>query len=319
MAFGDRTLLELRVLLALSALSLSVESLTSMGRHAAAFLEAAGVRDGQPAGGAGFCVPLENFGSYSAVVLGVGQPQQELSVVADTGSSAVIVASCDCKICSGLDACYKRAMSSSASVGTGTEVVMGFGSGDIRAKAVTDVVAVGAFSAVMADGVYEMLDMKMDFSMKLEGILGLGPPAPYESSLEGMRPEKHFMTEAKINHFSMCLKSSGPGGGALQVGGRQSTAKQLGNVGNTHWALGFNGISIGGGTGARMPFCSPLHMEPGQETPCGAIPDSGTTLISAPKQHLEDLTNGICDGWPGVLLLRLGATSRPRLRSLWSS
>lgn len=84
----------------------------------------------------------------------------------------------------------------------------------------------------------------------------------------------------------------------LQMAGRQSISKQLGNVGKFHWALGFNGISVGNSASSRMPFCSPFHMEQDQETPCGAIPDSGTTMISAPKSHLAELINGICDGWP---------------------
>jgi hypothetical protein len=38
--------------------------------------------------------------------------------------------------------------------------------------------------------------------------------------------------------------------------------------------------------------------ESGQATACGAIPDSGTTLITAPKDQLGTLLDGICTAWP---------------------
>jgi len=39
-------------------------------------------------------------------------------------------------------------------------------------------------------------------------------------------------------------------------------------------------------------------MLQGQQTPCGAIPDSGTTLITAPRKHILKLMDNICDSWP---------------------
>lgn len=41
--------------------------------------------------------PLENHGSYSAVKIGIGTPRQYLDLIADTGSSAVIVTHCACQ------------------------------------------------------------------------------------------------------------------------------------------------------------------------------------------------------------------------------
>jgi len=220
--------------------------------------------------------------------------------VADTGSSAVIVASCQCAHCMGLSNCYDEAKSSTFAAGSGQEVVMSFGSGDVEVKSVTDAVAVGPASVLMSDGLLEMLDMKMDFSMPLEGILGLGLPAtsPWPTDTGEGYVEKSFLTEANVNHFSLCLQNSGPGGGALRLGGPQGAAKKFGNIGTEHWALGLNGISVGDGVGSRMSFCSPFDMQPGQATPCGAIPDSGTTMISAPKASLAELMSGICDAWP---------------------
>jgi len=39
-------------------------------------------------------------------------------------------------------------------------------------------------------------------------------------------------------------------------------------------------------------------MRKDQETPCGAIPDSGTTMITGPKAELSVLFQAICDAWP---------------------
>jgi hypothetical protein len=41
--------------------------------------------------------PLKNHGSYSAVEIGIGTPRQSFDLVADTGSSNVIVTHCACQ------------------------------------------------------------------------------------------------------------------------------------------------------------------------------------------------------------------------------
>merc|ERR1719329_215149 len=38
-------------------------------------------------------------------------------------------------------------------------------------------------------------------------------------------------------------------------------------------------------------------MLAGQETPCAGIPDSGTTAIMGPQEHLDQLYESLCDGW----------------------
>jgi len=45
-----------------------------------------------------------------------------------------------------------------------------------------------------------------------------------------------------------------------------------------------------------MPMCNNL-THAGQATPCAAIPDSGTTLITAPAEHLAVLFETLCDKW----------------------
>jgi len=44
-------------------------------------------------------------------------------------------------------------------------------------------------------------------------------------------------------------------------------------------------------------FCHDKNMTENQRSPCGAIPDSGTTMLMGPKEHIGSLLEGICDGW----------------------
>merc|ERR1719238_1888078 len=68
------------------------------------------------AGVASTCAPLANKGSHFTVDIQVGTPGQTFSVVADTGSDAVIVPSCICKesgSCSKDDRCFRGTNKSS--------------------------------------------------------------------------------------------------------------------------------------------------------------------------------------------------------------
>lgn len=46
----------------------------------------------------------------------------------------------------------------------------------------------------------------------------------------------------------------------------------------------------------RLEVCATKAV--GQETACGAIPDSGTTLLMMPREHLQKLNAAMCDAWP---------------------
>merc|ERR1740117_2510036 len=64
-----------------------------------------------------------------------------------------------------------------------------------------------------------------------------------------------------------------------------------------HWGLDFQRVSVGKEL-TPVTFCNPNDKKPGAQTACGAIPDSGTTVIMAPKKHLTALFNQICQEWP---------------------
>lgn len=102
-----------------------------------------------------------------------------------------------------------------------------------------------------------------------------------------------FLETAGVARFSMCFNDGADGMLRLNP---PAAAKTLGNVGREHWALDFRGISVGGNV-TRLDFCGTDGMREGQETPCGGIPDSGTTVIMAPQEQLDVLFDGLCEQW----------------------
>lgn len=107
---------------------------------------------------------------------------------------------------------------------------------------------------------------------------------------------KGFLQNAGVTSFSMCFNEKSPG--VLRLGTAKAE-KALGSIGTDHWGVGLEGVSIGAGQieSTSVQFCSVNNMTKGQSTPCAMIPDSGTTVMMAPKPQLESLFSGICDGW----------------------
>lgn len=74
-----------------------------------------------------------------------------------------------------------------------------------------------------------------------------------------------------------------------------SLSKPMGNMGTIHWGLDLQGVKVGD---ASVPVnCSLKSRKPGMITACGAIPDSGTTLLLAPSEHVQQIYTSICNGW----------------------
>jgi len=255
----------------------------------------------------------------------VGSPGQKFNVVVDTGSDAIIVPSCTCqrRVCDTRDRCFTGSnRSSTFSVGhvEGTSgehkepdfpvITLSFGSGDITVAVTTDVVKVGpAVKATMRNSLLLMLDRDWAMHGPFEGILGLGLPdnnygsldpdvaiveLPTGTKREGPSLLKGFLREAGLRRFSLCFNDNSDG--ALVMGGPPLQGVSLGTIGQLHWGLDFHGVTVGG---KKYPaqFCQPGEKRSWQSTACGAIPDSGTTLILAPKKQLDLLLADICDNW----------------------
>mmetsp|Transcript_16272 Transcript_16272/g.35244 ORF Transcript_16272/g.35244 Transcript_16272/m.35244 type:complete len:538 (-) Transcript_16272:81-1694(-) len=210
-------------------------------------------------------------------------------------------------------------------------VVLTFGSGKIESAVSTDVVQVGTIKAEMDGGLLLMIDQALNLQGPFEGILGLGLPrkktVPLLETNATRSPQittesfdTGFLQTAGIERFSMCFNEAGKDG-LLRLG-QPKPNLVLGSVGKVHWGLDFRGItvvpaqktalaqgvshretstkslSLKAVASVKSSFCNMSSMKPGQETPCGIIPDSGTTFIMAPAEHLAALFSDICDAWP---------------------
>lgn len=283
------------------------------------------------------CSPLKNRGSHSTVLVKVGTPAQSFNLVADTGSDHVIVQSCLCKnggFCPAtFGSCFQGTNKSSTFLIEKDKmgppmVTLSFGSGDIAAVVASDEVTVGKESAFMGASLLLMVKQALAFKTPFEGILGLGRPHELPSKVEMQTAQelakakhlpiaptenedidepavdepvkkpklkvKTFLGEAKISRFSMCFNYQSDG--VLSLNTAQRTGA-MGSVGKLHWGLDFQGISVGG---LDMPvkFCSPKDKSKSQESSCGIIPDSGTTVMMGPKKHIAMLFDEICAKWP---------------------
>lgn len=106
---------------------------------------------------------------------------------------------------------------------------------------------------------------------------------------------KGFMEEAGIDRFSMCFNDGSDGVLRLDIPEAPVTH---GSVGTVHWGLDFRGMSVGSTEHKiKVEICSEKNMTKNQSSPCGAIPDSGTTAIMAPEEQLITLYESMCDGW----------------------
>mmetsp|Transcript_113431 Transcript_113431/g.315860 ORF Transcript_113431/g.315860 Transcript_113431/m.315860 type:complete len:516 (-) Transcript_113431:111-1658(-) len=283
--------------------------------------------------GALTCTSLTNQVTHFTARIQVGTPPQDFDVVADTGSDSVIISSCLCrdlKRCNAENKCFTGTNRSTTfftqtSDGTVPVVVLTFGSGQVEAIVSSDVVRVGSVQAKMDDGLLLMVDQALRLSGPFEGILGLGLPRHEQPQLPaqpmasaapatvaatsyvrwgaqpdvqeaGARPfeARGFLEAAGVGRFSMCFNDGSDGVLRLEP---PTDPAALGSVGQVHWGLDFRGISVGNAS-APVVFCSSsTPLGPGQVTPCGAIPDSGTTIMMGPAEHVRKLFAALCDGW----------------------
>mmetsp|Transcript_57426 Transcript_57426/g.101925 ORF Transcript_57426/g.101925 Transcript_57426/m.101925 type:complete len:491 (+) Transcript_57426:93-1565(+) len=243
------------------------------------------------------CAPLLNKFSHSEIAVNIGTPAKTMSLVADTGSSNVIVVHCKCPdhTCVELTDCYDEKKSSSGSLtldeqGRHTQMRMSFGSGDVYVAIASDEVDLAAHKVNMQDSLLMMFDHELDVEMQnFQGIFGLGVPTTSEHI------PKNWLLEAGQQRFSMCLNSFETDSGVLRMNPSPQPVA-LANIGKLHWGLDFRGISVGAASNP-VAVCDPANKDQGMVTACGIIPDSGTTLILGDSKQVLDLFAELCDRW----------------------
>eukprot|EP00933_Yihiella_yeosuensis_P078885 TRINITY_DN9082_c0_g1_i1.p1 TRINITY_DN9082_c0_g1~~TRINITY_DN9082_c0_g1_i1.p1 ORF type:complete len:545 (-),score=89.64 TRINITY_DN9082_c0_g1_i1:236-1870(-) len=259
------------------------------------------------------CIGVQNKGSFHTVELEVSKVKpSRFQVIADTGSSAVILPSCECRR-SGACGFQAGGCLEESSEGSSSFAAK-FGSGDIEAFLTSGSLKLGGSKADMKDSLLLMRTGSVQIgseSYPFDGVLGLGPPtsaldaqkADFPGDSDGLPfiASRGFLERAGLGHFSLCLRRDGSDG-ELRLSSRApeepkglSGSITLGSIGETHWALGFRGVSI---DGVSVPglFCD--EQDKRKSAPCMALPDSGTTLMLAPQAHLLRLYESICEAWP---------------------
>jgi hypothetical protein len=253
------------------------------------------------------CESLINQGAYFTIPVHVGTPEQHFNLVADTGSDALIIPDCRCKnagYCDNLESCFEAEKSSSFGLDIkrktkNSVAVMGakmnYGSGQIQVLVASEHVRVGQTHASMDKGVFLMEDRRsLNVHGDFEGILGLGLPHKKKLSKEGINIPS-FLESSTASRYTICFNEY-PNAGSLRIG-MDSLPNPMTNIGTVHWGLDLHGFTAGDADGGRL-FCDPKLKKKGQVTACGAIPDSGTTLMMGPKKHIRLLYKSLCEKWP---------------------
>lgn len=280
--------------------------------------------------------------THFTVEVSVGTPAQKFELVADTGSDAIIVQSCICREftpeCKEAEDCFMGTNKSSSFVAPAPNKslrLLSFGSGDIVAAIATDIVVVGQAKATMKKGLLLMVNRALNMAGHFEGILGLGVPSWVEAAdtppmvvgtehldykadsdrlkkqlngTEQVAPMPRFMEQAGVEKFSICMNDNGRSGVMRMQ--PPDAPKMLKQVGHRHWALDFQGISVGS-EHEPVTICDKANMDPTQAIACAGIPDSGTTLMMGPREQVDRIFADVCNRWPRCVDNQVGADPRP--------
>jgi len=222
---------------------------------------------------------------------------QSLPVVYDTGSFEVIVMSDLCTSCEVGGPIYSSSQSASFHEGTGLVATHVFGSGPVTSKKGEETVIIGdTHSPLVANNMpfWQVMEHEVDVwdkHSKFSGIVGMGHSA-HAPNMDDQTAKDKVWAEDKsllemvgVTAFSVCLeRSPGTPPGWLVLGPTPEGAQHdtrfvhVPVVGEIHWGVQMTMLAADGQEAYNA--CHPS---------CGAIVDSGTSLIAAPREAMEAL------------------------------
>lgn len=232
--------------------------------------------------GGDYHMKLSNFRNVQYTgELTVGE--QTLPVIYDTGSFEVIVLSTLCAQCTGGTAVIYDHLKSASYQGTTIVTEHLFGSGAVVSEKGYESVHMGGVSSqYIAPNMsfWQVMDHGIPVWGKnavFSGIVGLGFPntIPEGYGHEGSR-DSTFLKALNVNKFGLCLERSGygaPGWMTIEPSLTPGMFRSVAVKGQVHWAVPMGSFRAEG-VSAPDP-CQPS---------CGAILDSGTSLIAVPPQ-----------------------------------
>lgn len=220
---------------------------------------------------------------------------QVLPVVYDTGSFEVIVMSDLCTTCDVRTPIYSASRSGSFQEGTGLVATHVFGSGPVTSKKGIETVIIGDSSSPLVANqmpFWQVMDHEVDVwdkYSKFSGIIGLGhsahAPNMDNSTEDVWTDEKSLLENVGVTAFSICLeRSPGTPPGWMVLGPTAENAQHdsmfvhVPVVAEVHWGVQMTHLAAGGQE--SFDACHPS---------CGAIVDSGTSLIAAPTEAMNAL------------------------------
>lgn len=229
------------------------------------------------------CVTSKNYmNAQYTVEVQVGSPPQTMDAVPDTGSFELILASTGCEGCAP-HKLFDREQSNSFS-NRGDIVETHFGQGRVRSQVHYDKVVLGSLQ-VSRQSVLLMQqnDLRGFAEASYDAVMGLG----MQTNARSNDTDLSLMSSLGTNTVGVCYGQRDGDPGRLQVGGGIPglTYTQFPVIGDLHWAIRLDGMSVGGGP--SLSCDGPPH--------CSAIIDSGTSLIAVPAATLDQLLLTIGD------------------------
>ena len=251
----------------------------------------------RPSGGP-TCLTARNFlNTQYTVNVGIGGSR--FWMVPDSGSFEVLVPSAACRDCRCVHSrstCCKEgtglggdSKSVYTQVGPGAataskRVDVTFGQGVVSGRITHDVVLLGSTSAVNQSLLLaESHQVQGYCEGSYDGVLGLGHR---RYAREG-DADTALLATLGLSSFSICYGRNEDDPGRLMLGGGVPGLeyREVPVVGTRHWAVQLVGVGFGGDT----VVC-------GEGQHCGAIIDSGTSLIAGPRALMQTLLDQLGSG-----------------------
>ncbi|XP_048846548.1 cathepsin D-like isoform X2 [Brienomyrus brachyistius] len=239
-------------------------------------------------------VPVEQLTNFMDAqyfgVISIGSPQQNFSVLFDTGSSNLWVPSASCSFWNFACWLHQRydSKKSSTYVKNGTKFAIQYGSGSLSGFLSQDVVSVAGLDIPRQQFGEAVSQPGIVFALAhFDGILGMGYPS---ISVAQATPVFDSAIAAKLlpqNVFSFYLSRdpAAPVGGELMLGGinneyHQGELHYLNVTRKAYWQIKMDSVLVGN----QLTLC---------KGGCQAIVDTGTSLITGPAQEVQALQKAI--------------------------